>query len=61
VGGNHDLEGIDEFPTDELNLQEYLKAFSKPTPQFKRLLAEKVLLVGLGSTLFRSASHSTLE
>jgi len=61
VGGNHDLEGIDEFPTDELNLQDYLKAFSKPTPQFKRLLAEKVLLVGLGSTLFRSAPYTSHE
>ena len=61
VGGNHDLEGIDEFPTDEANLKEYLKAFDKPTPYFKRLLAEKVLLVGLGSTLFRDAAYTSHE
>ena len=61
VGGNHDLEGIDEFPTDETNLEAYLKAFDKPTPWFKREIADKVLLVGLGSTVFRSARYTSHE
>lgn len=25
VGGNHDLEGIDEFPTDNANMEAYLR------------------------------------
>ena len=29
--------------------------FGKPTPQFKRQIAKKTLLVGLGSTVFRDA------
>ena len=33
VGGNHDLEGIDEFPTDESNMEAYLRILGKPTPQ----------------------------
>ena len=41
IGGNHDLEGIDEFPTDAENLDAYLKAFDKPTPYFKREISEK--------------------
>jgi hypothetical protein len=61
VGGNHDLEGIDEFKTDEENLKAYLKAFDKPHPQFKRLIAEKTLLVGLGSTVFRDAVYTSHE
>jgi len=61
VGGNHDLEGIDEYPTDEANLEAYLKAFDKPAPYFKRLLAEKVLLVGIGSTVFRDATYTSHE
>ena len=56
-----DLEGIDEFPTDEANMEAYLKAFDKPTPYFKRLLADKVMLVGLGSTVFRSAAYTSHE
>eukprot|EP01041_Mallomonas_annulata_P007494 gene7494-15334_t len=61
VGGNHDLEGIDEFPTDEANLEAYLRILGKPTPQFKRLIADKVMLVGLGSTLFRNAIFTSHE
>ena len=55
VGGNHDLEGIDEFPTDQSNMDAYLSILRKPTPQFSRQIAPKVLLVGLGSVLFRDA------
>jgi len=61
VGGNHDLEGIDEFPTDSANLEAYLRILGKPTPQFKRLIAEKTLLVGLGSVLFRDAIYTSHE
>jgi hypothetical protein len=34
VGGNHDLEGIDEFATDQENLEMFLRVHNKPTPQF---------------------------
>ena len=61
IGGNHDLEGIDEFPTDQANLDAYLKIMGKPTPQFKRQIAEKTLLVGLGSTVFRDAVYTSHE
>ena len=33
----------------------------KPTMQFKRQIAEKTLLVGLGSTVFRSAKYTSHE
>lgn len=33
----------------------------KETPQFKRQIAEKTLLVGLGSTVFRSAKYTSHE
>ena len=61
IGGNHDLEGIDEFSTDKENLDAYLKIMGKPTPQFKRQIAEKTLLVGLGSTVFRDAVYTSHE
>lgn len=61
VGGNHDLEGIDEFPTDASNLEAYLRILQKDTPQFKRQIAEKTLIVGLGSTKFRTAQYTSHE
>jgi hypothetical protein len=61
VGGNHDLEGIDEFGTDEANLEAYLKHLGKETPQFCHEIAEKVLIVGLGSTAFRTATYTSHE
>merc|ERR1712127_908715 len=61
IGGNHDLEGIDEFDTDEENLEMFLRVHNKPTPHFSRLLAEKTLLVGLSSTVFRSAKFTSHE
>jgi len=61
IGGNHDLEGIDEFRTDEENLAVFLKCHGKPTPQFCRQVAEKTLLVGLGSTVFRDAPYTSHE
>ena len=61
IGGNHDLEGIEEFATDETNLEAYLKVLGKETPQFKRLIAPKTMLVGLGSTVFREARYTSHE
>jgi hypothetical protein len=61
VWGNHDLEGIDEFETDEANLAMALEKHGKPTPQFMRQIADKTLLVGLSSTLFRSAKYTSHE
>ena len=61
VGGNHDLEGIDEFPTDQSNLEAYLRILRKDTPQFKHLIAEKVMLIGLGSTVFRTSRYTSHE
>lgn len=61
VGGNHDLEGIDEFPTDKENLDAFLKILKKDAPYFKHELAEKTLLIGLGSTVFRDAVYTSHE
>lgn len=61
IGGNHDLEGIDEFATDEENLKVFMECHGKSTPQFCREVAEKTLLVGLGSTVFRDAPFTSHE
>ena len=39
----------------------FLRAHGKPTPQFKRQIAEKTLLVGLTSTVFRDAVYTSHE
>jgi len=61
IGGNHDLEGIDEFKTDAANLKVFLEKHGKPTPQFCREIADKTLLVGLCSTIFRDAKYTSHE
>ena len=61
VGGNHDLEGIDEFNTDAENLEAYLHHLGKESPQFCHEIAPKTLLVGLGSTKFRDATYTSHE
>ena len=61
IGGNHDLEGIDEFDTDEENLKVFMEKHGKTTPQFAREIAEKTFIVGLGSTLFRGAKYTSHE
>lgn len=61
VGGNHDLEGIDEFSTDEENLKVFLEKHGKPHPHFFRQIADKTLLVGLSSTVFRDAEFTSHE
>uniref|UniRef100_A0A7S2HR38 Calcineurin-like phosphoesterase domain-containing protein n=1 Tax=Helicotheca tamesis TaxID=374047 RepID=A0A7S2HR38_9STRA len=61
IGGNHDLEGLDEFETDEENLKMFLDVHGKPTPHFSRLIADKTLLVGMTSTVFRDAQYTSHE
>ena len=61
IGGNHDLEGLDEFATDEENLAMFLREHNKPTMDFVRKIADKTLLVGMGSTVFRSAKYTSHE
>jgi len=61
IGGNHDLEGIDEFATDQENLDVFMKLHGKPTPHYCRQIAEKTLLVGMGSTVFRDAKYTSHE
>lgn len=61
VGGNHDLEGIDEFATDEANLEMFLKTHGKPEPNFIREIADQTLLVGMTSTVFRDAKYTSHE
>jgi hypothetical protein len=39
----------------------FLRTHGKPTPHFSRLIAEKTLLVGLTSTVFRSAKYTSHE
>jgi hypothetical protein len=56
-----DLEGIDEFPTDGENLEMFLRVHKKPMPQFYRKIADKTILVGLTSTVFRDAKYSSHE
>jgi hypothetical protein len=61
IGGNHDLEGIDEFETDKQNLDVFMEKHGKSTPQFAREVADKTFLVGLGSTVFRDAKYTSHE
>eukprot|EP00325_Prymnesiales_sp_UTEX-LB-985_P009808 CAMPEP_0174697290 /NCGR_PEP_ID=MMETSP1094-20130205/3193_1 /TAXON_ID=156173 /ORGANISM="Chrysochromulina brevifilum, Strain UTEX LB 985" /LENGTH=719 /DNA_ID=CAMNT_0015894239 /DNA_START=15 /DNA_END=2174 /DNA_ORIENTATION=- len=61
IGGNHDLEGIDEFATDEANLEAFCRIHKKETMHFSRQIAEKTLLVGMGSTVFRAAKYTSHE
>ena len=44
VGGNHDLEGIDEFATDEENLEAYLRIMGECTIGHTRLSEARLLL-----------------
>eukprot|EP00538_Stauroneis_constricta_P004688 CAMPEP_0119547308 /NCGR_PEP_ID=MMETSP1352-20130426/1446_1 /TAXON_ID=265584 /ORGANISM="Stauroneis constricta, Strain CCMP1120" /LENGTH=449 /DNA_ID=CAMNT_0007592185 /DNA_START=136 /DNA_END=1481 /DNA_ORIENTATION=+ len=61
IGGNHDLEGIDEFTTDQDNLRVFMDTHNKPTPHFARQIADKTYLVGLCSTVFRDARYTSHE
>ncbi len=61
VTGNHDLEGLDEFKTDEDNLKAWLDCFGKKTSYFSKVIGEKTLLVGLSTVRFRNSPHSSHE
>ena len=61
VTGNHDLEGLDEFDTDEANLQAWMDCFIKDTPCFSRMIGDKTLLLGLSTVRFRDAPYSSHE
>jgi hypothetical protein len=56
-----DLEGIDEFATDKENLDMFLREHGKPAPHFIRQIADKTILLGLTSTVFRSAKYTSHE
>ena len=43
------------------NTRRFLQAHNKETPQFCRQVAEKTLLVGLCSTVFREAKYTSHE
>ena len=61
VAGNHDIEGLDEFETDQDNLKAWMDCFSKPSPQFHRYIGDKTLLLGLSTVQFRDAPYSSHE
>ncbi|CAN0162271.1 unnamed protein product [Ascophyllum nodosum] len=61
ISGNHDLEALDEFPTDGENLMAFQNAFSKETPQFATVIAHKTLCLGLSTVRFRDAEVSSHE
>lgn len=61
ITGNHDLEDMDNFASDEENLRAWLDAFGKDAPQFSRVVADKTLLVGLSTTRFRDSPFSSHE
>lgn len=61
VTGNHDLEGLDEFATDESNLEAWMSCFGMNQPQFSRYIGEKTLLLGVSTTRFRHAPYSSHE
>jgi len=52
IGGNHDLEGIDEFRTDRENLDVFLKCHGKQVPQFARQVADKTCKLPLGEWMY---------
>lgn len=61
VTGNHDLEGLDEFDTDEGNLQAWMDCFDKTKPYFSRKIGGRTLLLGLSTVRFRDAPYSSHE
>lgn len=61
VTGNHDLEGLDEFDTDEANLAAWSECFGRDAPHFARRVGRRTLLVGLSTVRFRDAPHSSHE
>ena len=58
IGGNHDLEGIDEFKTDEENLKVFLDCHGKQVPQFARQVAEKTCTYCLILLMLLACDHA---
>jgi len=64
VLGNHDLEGLCEFDSDAGNIDAFKRVFGLRDDQatfWTKTLPNKVLLIGLSTERFRSASHSSHE
>ncbi|CAM9228471.1 unnamed protein product [Phaeothamnion confervicola] len=61
VTGNHDLEGMDEFETDEENLLAWQRCFGREMPQFCTQISNRTLAVGLSTVRFRDAPYSSHE
>eukprot|EP00520_Triparma_pacifica_P002166 CAMPEP_0118637670 /NCGR_PEP_ID=MMETSP0785-20121206/3273_1 /TAXON_ID=91992 /ORGANISM="Bolidomonas pacifica, Strain CCMP 1866" /LENGTH=288 /DNA_ID=CAMNT_0006528865 /DNA_START=72 /DNA_END=934 /DNA_ORIENTATION=- len=70
ITGNHDLEGLDEFASDDDNIIAFHDVFhtaelhgsSTPTePYWCKELSDDVILLGLCTTRFREAVHSSHE
>jgi hypothetical protein len=61
VTGNHDLEGLDEFETDEENLAAFLKILERKERYFATEIADKTLCVGMSTVRFRDAVWSSHE
>ena len=69
ITGNHDLEGLDEFESDEDNLHAWQKMLGgakfnddgSKHPYWSTDLGDNVLAVGLCTVKFRSAMHSSHE
>jgi hypothetical protein len=61
VTGNHDLEGLYEFDTDEENLKTWMTCFDKSEPYFSRQIGAKTLLIGMSTVRFRDSPHSSHE
>ena len=61
ITGNHDLEGLDEFETDEENLAAFLQILQRKERFFATEIAEKTLCVGMSTVRFRDAVWSSHE
>ncbi|GMI04771.1 hypothetical protein TrVE_jg9395 [Triparma verrucosa] len=65
ITGNHDLEGMFEFQTDDDNIKSFTSHFPSsslsPSKPYWSLKKGSTLLIGLSTTRFRSALHSSHE
>ena len=58
IGGNHDLEGIDEFATDEANLDAFLRIHNKPTVRVRCLSRARTSPRARSLTMTRCRWHA---
>ncbi|GMI06776.1 hypothetical protein TrLO_g8057 [Triparma laevis f. longispina] len=65
VAGNHDLEGMDEFETDSENINSFTSYFPtssiSPSKPYWSSTHQNLHLIGLSTTRFRAALHSSHE